>query len=230
MRRNILLLATILYATIGWAQTMNIHYKNGQTVQYNMNNIDYVEYTESNPSNTQVSSGEAVDLGLSVKWASCNVGATSPEQYGDKFAWGEIETKSEFSRDNYLYYDSALESYMDIGIDIKGTDYDVAHVKWGGDWMMPTFEQLSELRNKCSWEWANVNGVNGWIVKGSNGNSIFFPTGGNNIVLWSSILKENQLGGNCGSAHCIGFSNTGNSSVIATSRHGGYYIRPVTNK
>lgn len=230
MKRVILIFAAVLLASIGWSQTMNIHYKNGQTVQYNMNNIDYVEYTEDNPNNAQVSSGEAVDLGLSVKWASCNVGATSPEQYGDKFAWGETETKSKFTRDNYLYYDSNNEFFVDIGIDIGGSDYDVAHVKWGGNWRMPTYGQLLELQNKCSWKWANVNGVNGWVVKGSNGNSIFFPTGGYNIELWASELRYDILGGNCGTAKCIGFSNTANSSVVGIARYAGCYIRPVMPK
>ncbi len=231
MRRIIILIATVLYATIGWAQTMNIHYKNGQTVQYNMNNIDYVEYTEDNPNNAQVSSGEAVDLGLSVLWASCNVGATSPEQYGDKFAWGETETKSKFKKDNYLYYDSSSESYMDIGSNIGGTDYDVAHVKWGNNWRMPTYEELKELRKECTWQWSNLNGINGWVVIGKNGNSIFFPTGDNTIYLWASTIVDDNLNGHSGSGRGICFSNsTYQYSNSGFSRYFGNYVRPVKSK
>lgn len=231
MRRIIILIATVLYATIGWAQTMNIHYKNGQTVQYNMNNIDYVEYTEDNPNNAQVSSGEAVDLGLSVLWASCNVGATSPEQYGDKFAWGETETKSKFKKDNYLYYDSSSESYMDIGSNIGGTDYDVAHVKWGNNWRMPTYEELKELRKECTWQWSNLNGINGWVVIGKNGNSIFFPTGDNTIYLWASTIVDDNLNGHSGSGRGICFSNsTYQYSNSGFSRYFGNYVRSVKSK
>ena len=173
MKKLFALLVMQLISYSAWSQTMNIHYKNGQTVEYNMDNIDYVEFTEKKQDNTQVSSEKAVDLGLSVKWASYNVGATSPEQYGNKYAWGETTTKDEYKKENYLYYDANSESYVDIGTNIANTDYDVAHVKWGNNWRMPTHKELKELRDKCKWEWTNVNGVNGWEVIGTNGNSIF---------------------------------------------------------
>jgi len=231
MKRVIIIFAAVLLASVGWSQTMNIHYKNGQTVQYNMNNIDYVEYTENNPNNAQVSSGEAVDLGLSVLWASCNVGATSPEQYGDVFAWGETETKSRYTQENYLYYDSSSESYMDISMDIKGTDYDVAHVKWGNGWRMPTLEELLEIRNECTWQWSNLNGINGWIVIGKNGNSIFFPTGNNTVRLWASTISKNVLNGHVGDAAGICFSNvTYKYGNYGFSRFFGNFVRPVKSK
>lgn len=232
MRRIILLIATVLYATIGWAQTMNIHYKNGQTVQYNMNNIDYVEYTEDNPNNVQVSSGEAVDLGLSVLWASCNVGATSPEELGDLYAWGETETKNKFNLDNYLYYDSNSESYMDIGMDIKGTDYDVAHVKWGNRWRMPTLNEFKELKSNCEWKWSNFNGVNGYIVTGKNGNSIFIPpTKQWSNILWAShIEKASNEGGHSKMAAGFGIHYDSIGGTVGKERQTGNYIRPVIPK
>ena len=186
MKKLFVLLAMQLISHSVWSQTMTIHYKSGQNVEYNMDIIDYVEFTERSNNNAQVSSGEAIDLGLSVKWASCNVGATSPEKNGDFFAWGETETKSEFSKENYLYYDSDSESYMDIGMDIKGTAYDVAHVKWGGNWRMPTLDELKELKKKCEWKWSKFNDVNGYIVTGPNGNSIFFPS---KNYYWASTIK-----------------------------------------
>lgn len=114
----------------------------------------------------------AVDLGLSVKWASMNVGATSPEDYGGYFAWGETSEKEEYTMDTYLYYN------VDIGEDISGTDHDVAHVQWGGTWHMPTYDELKELLDNCTWTWTTQNAVNGYKVTGPNGNSIFLPAAG----------------------------------------------------
>lgn len=118
--------------------------------------------------------GEAIDLGLpsGTLWASYNVGATKQEEYGDYYAWGETEIKEIFNEDNYLYRDS------DIGINIAGTDYDVAHLKWGGSWQMPSRRQLQELFRCCSSEGTSINGVNGKLLTGPNGNSIFMPFGG----------------------------------------------------
>ncbi|MBR5748199.1 MAG: hypothetical protein IKY01_05360 [Prevotella sp.] len=229
MRKIILFFAAVLLASVGWSQTMNIHYKSGQTVKYNMNNIDYVEFSEEQQNNTHVSSDKAVDLGLSVKWASCNVGANSPEEKGDKFSWGETNPKTGSGGvSNYLYYDSNTESYIDIGIDIKGTDYDVAHVKWGGNWRMPTYTELCELRERCIWEWAQYNGVNGWVVKGNNGNSIFFPVGKESIYLWASDMEVKSMGGKYGISHCICFSNvTYQFSNSGISRSSVAFVRPV---
>ena len=118
----------------------------------------------------------AIDLGLSVKWASCNVGATAPEEYGGYYAWGETEEKSSYYESDYLYYSNG--SYTNIGSDISGTQYDVAHVKWGGSWRMPTLDEIKELYNNCTWQWTTLNGVNGYRVTGPNGNSIFLPAAG----------------------------------------------------
>ena len=123
-----------------------------------------------------------VDLGLSVKWATCNVGANSPEEYGDDYAWGETSIKSSYTEDN-------CETWRkDVG-DIKGTCRDVAHVKWGGSWRMPTRKEFEELINNCTFKWTTRNGSCGrfsWTdgVKGikfmskKNGNSIFLPATG----------------------------------------------------
>lgn len=115
---------------------------------------------------------EAIDLGLSVVWASCNVGANSPEDYGSYFAWGEIEEKEVYSEDTYLY-----NSCADLSSDISGTEYDAAHVKWGNGWRMPTMDEVHELCTGCSFEWAEVEGVGGLRITG-NGNSIFLPASG----------------------------------------------------
>jgi hypothetical protein len=108
---------------------------------------------------TNAGVGKAIDLGLSVEWASCNIGATTPEEYGNSYARGETETKSDFTYDKYIYYNPSTSRYTDIGNSISGTKYDVAHVKWGGSWRMPTREEFVELCSKCTCTWVMYNGV-----------------------------------------------------------------------
>ena len=228
MKRLFSFVLMLQLASVCFSQSMTIHYKNGQNVKFNLGSIDFIDFQEESDGGTTVSEDEAVDLGLSVLWASYNVGATSPEEYGEKFAWGETNTKEKFNRDTYIYYDSDTQSYLDIGMDIGGTDFDVAHVKWGGGWRIPTYEELKELKVKCTWEWSKVGGVNGYIVKGSNGNSIFFPVGNNTINLWGSNISENDMGGKKGWASGICFNNTSNNFAnCGFERQMGNYIRPV---
>lgn len=119
---------------------------------------------------------EAVDLGLSVKWAAHNIGATKPEEYGDYFAWGETATKDTYTGENYQRQQNG--SYTKLGDDIAGTEYDAAHVVWGLEWRMPTLAEVDELSKKCKWEATTRNGVKGMTVTGPSGNSIFLPAAG----------------------------------------------------
>ena len=125
-----------------------------------------------------------VDLGLSsgLKWATCNVGADSPEDYGNYYAWGETATKSSYYSDNSTTYGlsySELQSRGIIGSDGNLTaSYDAATANWGGSWRMPTRDEIKELVNNCTWKWTTYNGVNGRLVTGPNGNSIFLPAAG----------------------------------------------------
>ena len=115
-----------------------------------------------------------VDLGLpsGVKWATCNVGASSPEDYGDYFAWGETSPKVGYTWKNSVTYGEQMS-------DISGNDqYDAATANWGGSWRMPTREQMEELVDYCEWEWTQVNGVYGSKVTGPNGSCIFLPAAG----------------------------------------------------
>lgn len=123
-------------------------------------------------------SHQAIDLGLpsGTKWASCNVGANKPEEYGDYYAWGETTTKTEYTKDNYQYYENGI--YLNIGADISGTQYDVARAKWGGKWRIPTKDEVAELLVNCTYEWTTLNGVKGGRFTGPNGNSIFLPAAG----------------------------------------------------
>lgn len=130
--------------------------------------------TEAEETTGTTNGHEWVDLGLpsGVKWATCNVGATLPGEYGDYYSWGEIETK-----DSYDSYNcSTMYVPMD---DISGNpQYDVARKEWGDLWRMPTYEEQEELLNNCSWELTTENGFNGYKVTGPNGNSIFLPAAG----------------------------------------------------
>ena len=133
--------------------------------------------------------GEAIDLGLSVKWASCNVGATEPWEYGGYYAWGETEEKEDYSWSTYKWCNGTENSMIKYctdsnygTVDNKTTldpEDDVAHVKWGGNWRMPTLDEIDELKNNCTWRWGiNKNHVYGHYVHGPNGNKIFLPVAG----------------------------------------------------
>lgn len=177
MKKTIITIMAAFAAITMSAQTVNVHFKNGQTVRFNSSNVDHVDFSEKAPDPT-VSAGAVVDLGLSVYWCSCNVGAESPEEYGDYFAWGETKPKSKYNGKTYSYYDSNKAQYIDIGEDIAGTEYDAATVNLGSDWRMPTADEMSELLKECSWKWSQIGGNNGYVVTGPSGNSIFIPAAG----------------------------------------------------
>ena len=129
-----------------------------------------------------------VDLGLSVKWATRNIGANSPEDYGDYFAWGETTSKGTYNWSTYNWCKGSeytMTKYCtssDYGtVDNKSVldpEDDAAHVNWGGTWRMPTDDELKELKTKCTLTMTIQNGVDGCLVTGPNGNSIFLPVAG----------------------------------------------------
>ena len=184
-----------------------------------------------------------VDLGLSVKWASCNVGATQPWEYGGYYAWGETEEKSDYSYNTYKYYgrnNTGITKYctnssdgtVDNKTTLEPTD-DVATVKWGGTWRMPTRAEQDELRNSCTWTWTTLNGVNGYRVTGPNGNSIFLPAAGSRTstaiseqgtygIYWSSSIYNSWNGG----AYYIDFYDH-KTEVYYHNRMLGHTVRPV---
>ena len=139
---------------------------------------------------TYIDGYEYVDLGLpsGIKWAAYNVGATKPEEYGGYYAWGETEEKSNYSWSTYKWCNGSYNtmtkyctssSYGTVdNKTVLDLEDDVAHVKWGGGWRMPTTSEQRELLNKCTWQWTTLNGVNGYRVTGPNGNSIFVPAAG----------------------------------------------------
>ncbi|MBR2050898.1 MAG: hypothetical protein IJ961_00295 [Bacteroidales bacterium] len=174
---------------------------------------------------------EWVDLGLpsGIKWATCNVGASTPEQYGTYFAWGELLPKDEYKSDNYLANDISLD-------DISGNaEYDVAAARWGGDWRMPAKTELQELRDNCTWTWTELNNVKGYILTGPNGNNIFLPASG---VRYSGSFTDGTCGYTCYWSSTLSstsvsyhlYFNESSHDVINNSPSYCYYghtIRPV---
>ena len=131
-----------------------------------------------------------VDLGLPSKtlWATYNVGASRPEEYGDYFAWGETEPKNYYDWSSYKwcngtnrtltkYCDNSSYGTVDYKTELDLED-DAAYVNWGESWRMPTEDQMEELMLKCTWTWTTNNGVKGNLVTGPNGNTIFLPAAG----------------------------------------------------
>ncbi len=119
-----------------------------------------------------------IDLGIGVKFACCNVGARNPFENGNYYAWGETTKKLWYGYDNYIFWDKDFNPRMDLPHDISNTTYDVATVKEGNTWRMPTLKELHNLVDSCRYEWLTVHGVNGVKLTGPTGKSIFLPASG----------------------------------------------------
>ena len=190
-----------------------------------------------------------VDLGNGLKWATCNVGASRPEEYGDYFAWGETSTKASYDETNYFYYKNS-EYTKYTAIDSKtmlGPEDDAARVKWDGTWRMPTGAEFSWLLDSknCTWEWTNnyrETGVKGVIVKsvvpGYEGNQIFFPAAGlqslgnkQNVGTLGSYWSASLDSSHKEQAKLLQFNNSesGSFELGSYSRFSGLSIRPVSD-
>lgn len=169
---------------------------------------------------------EAVDLGLSVKWASHNVGAAKPEEYGILFGWADVTgEKTSTSNDDYPSVNPPQN--------ISGTEYDAAHVLWGGSWRMPTREEQEELVSKAVWTKTRLNDVEGYRATGPNGNSIFLAASGGRIgtevhyQISGGDFWSGTLSGNTDEAYYMWFYGR-RQAVEDLPRHYGFAIRPVT--
>lgn len=230
---------------------LNVVKKDSIILSHNADEINNIEWNEA------TNEHEYVDLGLSVKWATCNVGAYSPEQFGDYYAWGETETKPIYNWDSYKFKEYITEDllimtkYWDhsfVEADGKNTlepEDDVAHVKWGGNWRMPTYTEMVELVRGCKWDVATRNGVNGIQVTGKNGKTIFFPCAGaryetyisginNTCLYWTSKLyheSDPSYGDDTYlysyDAYRIMFSSLDDRSWYRSFRYVGLPVRPV---
>ena len=176
----------------------------------------------------EINGHEYVDLGLpsGLKWATCNVGANKPEDYGNYYAWGETKTKSSYTKNNSKTYGNQMN-------DIKGnSQYDAARANWGGTWRLPTKAECQELVDKCTWKWTTRNGVKGYKVTGPNGNSIFLPAAGYRYgtslgsdgyygYYWSSTPYD------YGYAYDLNFDD-GYEYVDGSFRYDGQTVRPIS--
>ena len=188
---------------------------------------------------------EAVDMGLSVKWASFNLGASKPEEYGDYFAWGEKLPKSKYSWSTYKWCNGSSNSLTKYNTDssygvidnktVLDLSDDAARANLGGRWRMPTDAEWIELMDNCTWTWwTTQNGVNGRLVTASNGNSIFIPVAGYRdganlysvgafVDYWSSSLHT----GHPDRAWRAYFSS-GHVTMDNSDRFFGFPVRPVS--
>ena len=237
------------------AESVNVY----KTAEYWSDYADRIQAIPSSP----IPVPEAIDLGLpsGLKWAAFNLGASKPEEYGDYYAWGETEpyyssqnplTWKEGKGEGYdwssykwcMGFDTTITKYCSSSsygyngfTDTKtvlGLEDDAAHANLGGKWRMPTKEEQDELLEKCSWEWTQVNGINGRKVTGPNGNSIFLPATGNWLYTgldgagswgyyWSSSLNTDGPY----DAFYLYFFSAGDVGWSEYNRYGGLSVRPV---
>ena len=174
MKKALLIFSIIFCVMTTFAQSSFYVYKtDGSTTEYLINEVDSISFVAPAPTPGIENGYEWVDLGLSVNWATCNVGANKPEESGNYYAWGETTPKITYNSSTYTY--TSNPSTLPL-------NKDAASVNMGGSWRMPTKAELDELRTECTWTWTydyNGTGVAGGIVISKiNGNSIFLPAAG----------------------------------------------------
>lgn len=196
---------------------------------------------------------DSVDLGLSVYWASWNIGASQPEKLGAEFAWGATSPNPDSNKKNYKHYNPesyAYTKYFWYGEDENDIDKhrldekdnvlldsidDAAIVHWGNGWRLPTYQEFKELNKKCEWEWVEdeEQHIYGFKVTGPNGNSIFFPGKDcGDVNYWTSSGKWSKYNGRDeGNEDAWGLiMNHFNAFLIEHYRYASLYIRPVKDK
>ncbi len=194
-------------------------------------NSEGTSYGSQKSFSTKINGHDFVDLDLpsGLKWATCNVGAKSSSEYGNYYAWGEIETKESYTQQNCVTWE------QEIG-DISGNpQYDAARANWGGTWRMPTEVEFRELLNYCTWTWTIEGGNNGYRVIGPNGNSIFLPAAG--YRYGTSLYYAGSYGGYwCSTPNesstqsaCSLYFNSDDHDTNWYSRFYGRSVRPVSD-
>ncbi len=267
---SFILLATFTLS-VNAQRYMYVTQKDGTVTEYTLSSIDSIHFAVKPFENGH----EYVDLGLpsGTLWATCNVGASTPFEHGNHFAWGEVTLKEVYNENTYQWFKMdtipAYEYVDDLGLTIQvpekvtryitkyntNSDYgkdgftdsktvldsidDAAAVNWGGKWRIPTYDQIEELINKCTWEWhsgttANNEYVTGYKVTGPNGKYIFLPAAGVH-----SDLDLVEVGSYCyylssslneSSSYCtwgIGFYSDRYYMSSSGNRYSGQSIRPV---
>ena len=264
---TLLLMSMLMVSILVVAQIkLNIHKIDGSVIEYIASEVEYIDFTkekEDDESDFSINANghEYVDLGLpsGTLWATCNIGAESPEEYGDYFAWGETQSKDYYGWDSYkLIEEGKSSSYYlnkytcpdgNAGIWYEGDGEfigdnktvldlsdDAANANWGGDWRMPTRDELEELKNpsNCTWDLITLNGKKGCRVTSKiNGNSIFLPVAGYRYnsdlyysdsygYIWTSTLSNLSTG-----AYVLCFGSDHVDWFNYSFRCAGKSIRPV---
>ena len=200
--KNFFMAVFALTMTICASAQFYIYCSDGNVIK-----VDSISMVAPNENVDPYNGHEYVDLGLSVKWATCNVGANSPEDYGAYFAWGETNPKVTYHWYNYKYLDDSSSVLTKYNTDSNGGTVDnkttlelsddVARVNWGGGWRMPTDAELTELRENCTWTWTTQKGVYGYKVtskkSGNTNKYIFLPAAG---LRSGSSLEDTGSSGN----------------------------------
>jgi len=245
---------TLTYLTSGQKYYYRAYYINQSLIYYGAVK-DFIFTWEILPNGSE-NGYDYIEMGLSVKWASFNVGATKPEEYGDYFAWGEIEPKTDYSWSTYKWCNGSYNtmtkycnnsSYGNNGFtDTKTTlapEDDVAHVAWGGSWRMPTKAEQDDLRNNCTWTWyssgnTEFNGVAGYKVtsniKGYTDRFIFLPAADHYSGMYRDNVGSEGFYWSCSletigpnGAYGLGFYSVHGPSYNAGPRCDGTSVRPV---
>lgn len=190
--------------------------------------VSNVEDRKPQADNSEPSPGRLIDLGLSVKWAAYNVGASSPEGYGGLYGWADPTGEKASINDNDYPTPNPPKN-------ISGTQYDIAYAQWRGSWRLPKYEEFVELNNQCDWKWITYKGVMGYLVTGPNGNRVFFPAAGwrngdsnaydrgSRGCYWSGTLRSN------GQAYSLYFNRDNQDPSSGNFRGSGLSVRPVSD-
>ncbi len=180
------------------------------------------------PKSGAIQEHDYVDLGLSVKWATCNVGAEDPTDYGEYYAWGETPTKTSYVEGNCAMWDKKVG-------DITGNgSRDAAKANWGGSWRLPTRDEMEELLTECTHRWCQEDGHNGYLLTGPNGKTMFLPAAGRRYG--SQVGLAMEVGMYMSSTPCEGDDercwglglNGGDIFLNWYYRYFGFTVRPVS--
>ena len=239
MKKLTLLLSALLIVSLSvLAQIkMIVHLNDADSVEFYASSVDSITFAnfsidseipddadKPTPILPNANGYEYVDLGLpsGTLWATCNVGAATPESYGGLYAWGETKTKSLYTWDTYAHCNGSTSNYIskytknDEKTQLERND-DVAYLSRGGDWRMPTYDEFAELRWHCTWKYSVRNNVSGYEVVGQNNNSIFLP--------FSGYQYEDQLSrGTCGSYWTSTLGNMYEETDYVADRAGALYF------
>ena len=231
--------------------------RNSIILFYYLDDLNYTVKIQNLTSCPDKNHPHMIDLGLpsGTKWSCCNVGATKPEEYGAYYAWGEVKEKNYYYADNYSYakecsysecewygMDPGYYKFVNIGDEISGSKYDAATANWGAPWRMPTYSEYKELLDNTTYKYYSKNGVEGHLISGPNGASLFFPATGEKTkgellytntygAYWSATASIDFPQGAC----CMSFSNPHDHVSINTPYEGGIFglrflglpVRPI---